>query len=164
MKKMPNNLLLFFVVLLVFTIPKIKNSDNFGNLPQPNQISLAIVFDAAAAAATSSVTVDLAKLIVNHVSSREDNLIFNYILLSFSHNTESVFLTSHKHELLKALDDIRINDASRDCSENLLNKIVAALEKALPNPYIYILTDATARDFELEREIISLVQQKVATV
>lgn len=159
---MPNNLLLFSVVLLVFTIPKIKNSDNFGNLPQPNQISLVIVFDAAAAA-TSSVTVDLAKLIVNHVSSHEDNLIFNYILLSFSHNTESFFLTSHMYELLKALDGIRMNDA-RDCSENLLNKIFAALEKALPNPYIYIFTDATARDFELEREIISLVQQKVATV
>lgn len=160
---MPNNLLLFSVVLLVFTIPKIKNSDNFGNLPQPNQISLVIVFDAAAAAATSLVTVDLAKLIVNHVSSHEDNLIFNYILISFSHNTESVFLTSHKYELLKALDGIRMNDA-RDCSENLLNKTIAALEKALPNPYIYIFTDATARDFELEQKIISLVQQKVATV
>lgn len=160
---MPNNLLLCSVVLLVFTIPKIKNSDNFGNLPQSNQISLAIVFDAAAAAAASSVTVDLAKLIVNHVSSQEDNLIFNYILLSFSHNTERVFVTTHKHELHKALDDIRMNDVG-DCSENPLNKIIAALEKALRNPYIYIFTDATARDFELQQELISLVQQKVATV
>lgn len=160
---MTNILLLCSVVLLVFTIPKIKNSDNFGNLPQPNQISLVIVFNAAATAAASSVTVDLAKLIVNHVSSQEDNLIFNFILLSFSHNTERVFVTSHKHELLKALDDIRMNDVG-DCSENLFNKIIAALDKALPNPYIYIFTDATARDLELEQEVISLVQQKVATV
>lgn len=83
---------LFALVLLSSLFTLISANDNeqklqaFGanDLPKPNQKSLVFIFDG-----TGSMTKDLeqlrtaAKQILNELSLREDNPIFNYILVIF---------------------------------------------------------------------------------
>lgn len=83
---------IFCSVLLCYLLTLISASDNEQQLqafrandqPKPNQKSLVFIFDG-----TSSMTRDLeqlrtaAKQIVNELSLREDNPIFNYILVIF---------------------------------------------------------------------------------
>lgn len=83
---------IFAVVLLSYLITLISASDNVEDIqafrandqPKPNQKSLVFIFDA-----TGSMAKDLeqlrtaAKQILNELSLREDNPIFNYILVIF---------------------------------------------------------------------------------
>lgn len=80
--------------------------------------------------------------------------------------TEPAFLAEDKEELLQRMHRVHGNGGggSKDCPENTLNTISAALNVALPNSYLYIFTDAIARDFEYEATVIDLMQQKQATV
>ena len=68
------------------------------DLPKPNQKSLVLIFDG-----TGSMTTDLeqlrtaAKQIVNELSLREDNPIFNYILVIFRDPGKKIKPTTKFH-------------------------------------------------------------------
>lgn len=61
------------------------------------------------------------------------------------------------------LDGLRLWGGG-DCPESALNGILAALKHALPKSYVYIFTDAIAKDFSLDTNVLSMIQKKQTSV
>ncbi|XP_052900964.1 hemicentin-1-like [Anopheles moucheti] len=129
--------------------------------PKDGQRSLVIVFDA-----TGSMLDDLqqlrdaARLIIAEITQRDSNPIFNYIFVPFRDpHVGPRLVTRNKDELLNALDNLQIIGGG-DCPEAALEAIASAIEAAMPNSFVYVFTDATAKDFRLDRRVMQLVQKK----
>ena len=69
----------------------------------------------------------------------------------------SATVTRSKEEFQSALDFLYI-DGGGDCEEMTLSGIKKALEKSLPRSYIFVFTDASAKDYDLFDEVAGLVQ------
>ncbi|KAJ6636828.1 Hemicentin-1, partial [Pseudolycoriella hygida] len=74
-----------------------------------------------------------------------------------------VLVTTNQTELLETLDDLKLYGGG-DCPEFTLKGILTALKYALPKSYAYIFTDAIAKDFALEIEVLSLIQRRQSTL
>lgn len=61
------------------------------------------------------------------------------------------------------LDNLKLYGGG-DCPESTLKGIRTALKYALPKSYVYVFTDATAKDFGLDVDVLSLIQRRQATV
>ncbi|XP_035900028.1 hemicentin-1-like [Anopheles stephensi] len=129
--------------------------------PKDGQRSLVIVFDA-----TGSMLDDLqqlrdaARLIIAEITQRDTNPIFNYIFVPFRDpHVGPRLVTRNKDELLDALDKLQIIGGG-DCPEAALEAISSAIEAAMPNSFVYVFTDATAKDFRLDQRVLQLVQKK----
>uniref|UniRef100_A0A182T8Y9 VWFA domain-containing protein n=1 Tax=Anopheles maculatus TaxID=74869 RepID=A0A182T8Y9_9DIPT len=129
--------------------------------PKDGQRSLVIVFDA-----TGSMLDDLqqlrdaARLIIAEITQRDSNPIFNYIFVPFRDpHVGPRLVTRNKDELLDALDKLQIIGGG-DCPEAALEAISSAIEAAMPNSFVYVFTDATAKDFRLDQRVLQLVQKK----
>lgn len=72
-------------------------------------------------------------------------------------------MTIERNRLLETLDELKIFGGG-DCPERTLNGIILALKYAMPKSFVYIFTDASATDYELESAAIEQIQQKQATV
>ncbi|XP_019553970.3 hemicentin-1 [Aedes albopictus] len=129
--------------------------------PTEGQRSLVIVFDA-----TGSMLDDLkqltegAKLIINEITGLENNPIYNYVFVPFRDpQVGPRLVTRNKDELLQSLESLQIYGGG-DCPEAALAAISEAIEAALPKSFVYVFTDATAKDFKLDQRVLRLVQQK----
>ncbi|EAT36338.1 AAEL011566-PA [Aedes aegypti] len=129
--------------------------------PAEGQRSLVIVFDA-----TGSMLDDLkqlrdgAKLIIDEITQLDTNPIYNYIFVPFRDpQVGPRLVTRSKHELLQSLEKLQIYGGG-DCPEAALAAISDAIEAALPNSFVYVFTDATAKDYKLDQRVLRLVQQK----
>ncbi|CRK98213.1 CLUMA_CG011576, isoform A [Clunio marinus] len=141
------------------------NRIEYKNRPRSDQKSLVIVFDA-----TGSMHDDLeqlragAKQIVTELSARDDNPIFNYILVVYRDPTvEPAFQTKNPDDLLAKLKQIQTIGGG-DCAEYALTGLKVALQLALPNSLAYVFSDATAKDLAYYEEVLGLIQKKQATV
>ncbi|XP_055546342.1 hemicentin-1-like [Wyeomyia smithii] len=129
--------------------------------PSEGQRSLVIVFDA-----TGSMLDDLkqlrdgAKLIIDEITNLKNNPIYNYVFVPFRDpQVGPRLVTRNKDELLQTLENLQIYGGG-DCPEAALAAISSAIEAALPNSFVFVFTDATAKDFKLDQRVLRLVQQK----
>ncbi|XP_053693670.1 hemicentin-1-like isoform X2 [Sabethes cyaneus] len=140
---------------------KLSNIRNNYEALVEGQRSLVIVFDA-----TGSMLDDLkqlrdgAKLIIDEITHLKNNPIYNYVFVPFRDpQVGPRLVTRNKDELLQALENLQIYGGG-DCPEAALAAISDAIEAALPHSFVFVFTDATAKDFKLDQRVLRLVQQK----
>lgn len=74
-------------------------------------------------------------------------------------------VSKDKEDLRNAVKNIKIyNVNNRDCDELCFSGLKLALETSLISSYIYVMTDAAAKDVHLEDDIIDLVQRRRSQV
>lgn len=67
--------------------------------------------------------------------------------------------TKDEAELKKALDDINLL-GNYDCPEMCLSGIKLGLEESMPGSFLFVFTDASAKDYEQLETIKTLSQEK----
>lgn len=72
-------------------------------------------------------------------------------------------VTTDPQELLDTMDEMKLWGGG-DCPESTLGGIAAALKHALPKSYVYVFTDAIAKDHAKDQQVLSLINKKQATV
>lgn len=72
-------------------------------------------------------------------------------------------MTTNPQELLNELDRVTVYGGG-DCPEMCITGIKFALEKCLPNSFVYVFTDADAKDAYLMPNALSLLQEKRTSV
>ncbi|KAI6240753.1 EGF-like domain-containing protein [Aphelenchoides fujianensis] len=135
------------------------------DIPPPGVSSLTFVFDR-----TGSMNDDLvqvrhgAKGIFDTVMKQRKKLIYNYVLVLF-HDPEvdPPFVTADPDVFQQELATVSVQGGG-DCPEMALSGIKKALEVSLPGSYIYVFTDAKAKDYHLEERILNLIQEKHSSV
>lgn len=78
-------------------------------------------------------------------------------------DVEDVFTTEDPRIFLEKLNGVRIRGGG-DCPEMSLSGLEAGIQNALPNSLVYVITDATAKDYDKYKEVNSKVQAKQHSV
>ncbi|XP_039268950.2 hemicentin-1-like [Styela clava] len=131
----------------------------------PGSASLAFVFDV-----TGSMWDDLvqviagAKKILDTTLGRQEQPLFDYILIPFHDPIVGpITVTSNGELFQKKLRDLFVQGGG-DCPEMSLTAIEQALELSLPSSFIYVFTDASAKDYYRLKDVLRVIQRKQSQV
>ncbi|PNF42950.1 hypothetical protein B7P43_G11501, partial [Cryptotermes secundus] len=127
--------------------------------------SLAFVFDSTGSMWDDLVQVKMgAERIMATMLELPDKPIYNYVLVPF-HDPRigPVTVTRDHNEFRESLQNITVHGGG-DCPEMAVGAVKEALSVSLPNSFIYVFTDARAKDYNLIPDVLALIQRKKSQV
>ncbi|CAD6189244.1 unnamed protein product [Caenorhabditis auriculariae] len=127
--------------------------------------SLTFVFDITGSMFDDLVQVrEGASKIFRTVMQQREKLIYNYILVPF-HDPDlgEIINTTDSSYFMRQLSKVYVHGGG-DCPEKTLTGIHKALEISLPSSFVYVFTDARSKDYNLEEDVLNLIQEKQSSV
>ncbi|XP_077294196.1 hemicentin-1-like [Arctopsyche grandis] len=109
-----------------------------------------------------------ANMILDNISRISNSPIANYVLVTYADpDVGPAMITKDKDAFRASVQSIVANisaGVNLDCDELAISAIKMAVENALPNSYVYVMTDACAKDYYLGDQVVELVQRKMIRV
>ncbi|EJD76713.1 CBR-HIM-4 protein [Loa loa] len=159
------HVILIRLILIFYCHYDVTGQGNHDKAAPRGTSSLTFVFDTTGSMNDDLIQVqDGAKKILDTVLKQREKLIYNYVYVPFHDpRVGPVFSTTDPRTFQRHLNSVHVVGGG-DCPEMTLSGIQMALKASLPASFIYVFTDARAKDYHLEDQIVNLIQEKQSSV